>query len=101
MAQPNAYAVGARVRLSVTFTNSAGTAADPTTVTVKYRNGPSGAVTTKVYVTDSEVVRTGTGAYYIDVSVSAEGVWYYRWTATGTVVAADEDVFTADETQFD
>lgn len=83
------FDVGDLVRADVTFTNSAGNVADPTTVSVIYTS-PSGTTTTKTYITDSEVVKDSTGKYHIDITIDEAGMWYYRWEGTGTLVAAVE-----------
>lgn len=88
----NQYQPGDAVRCSVEFRNLDGTLADPSTVVAKYRNG-TGAVTTKTYGSDAEVVRDATGLYHIDISPDAAGTWYYRFAGTGTVIAAVERSF--------
>lgn len=95
----NSYSVGDRARCSVQFTDMGGLAADPTTVVAKYK-APAGTVTTKTYGDDEEVVKAGTGFYYIDVDLSAAGEWYYRFNGTGAVVAAGEQLLRAAVTQF-
>lgn len=94
----NSYDVGDLVKLTATFT-TAGVAADPTAVSVKYKN-PAGTTTTKVYGTDVEVVKSSTGIYYIYVSAATEGRWYYRWYSTGTGQAAGESYFDVAQTYF-
>lgn len=79
-------------RVSVVFTTTSGLAADPTTVTCKYED-PSGNTTTKVYISDAEVVKTATGAYYLDIDCDEAGTWYYRWIGTGAVQAAAQGRF--------
>lgn len=92
---------GTRIRSTATFTNAAGTNTDPTTVTVKYRVG-NGTVTTKVYVTDPEVVRSAAGIFYIDLDVgTARGMWHVRWEGTGAVVTAVESSFGVAGSEFD
>lgn len=98
MPAPNRYQVGDRVRASVQFRTIAEVPVDPSGIVAKYKT-PAGSVTTKTYGSDAEVVRTGTGAYYIDIDVSAAGTWYYRFNGTGTV-AADEKSFVAEPTEF-
>jgi hypothetical protein len=100
MTDPNVYDVGDRVRLSCQFRALNGAPADPSTVTVKHRAG-AGPVTPLVYGTDGEVVRTGPGAYYVDIDVDAPGDWFYRFEGTGDVVAAAEGRFDVRETAFD
>jgi len=93
------YDVGDAVRITNTFTNLAGTATDPTTITVKVKT-PANIETTYVYLTDAAVVRTSTGVYYIDVSLTEAGVWAYRFVGTGTVKAAKEGTFIVDYSHF-
>lgn len=88
----NIYDRGDLVRCTGTLTNSAGTAIDPTGLTVMVRT-PAGATTTFTYGTDAEVVRSSIGIYYIDVSVTQEGDWAYRFASTGTGQAAAEGRF--------
>jgi len=90
----NTYDVGDRVRLTAAFTdpNNADAAIDPTTVEVHYRN-PAGTVTTKVHVTDAEVVKDSVGNYHIDIDITVSGRWYSRWEGDGAAVAAEEISF--------
>lgn len=88
----NSYDVGDLIRCTGTFTNAAGTAVDPTTVTFKVEDA-SGDVTSYVYDTDPEVVRDGTGVYHVDVSIDEAGRWQFRWESTGTGQAAGESEF--------
>lgn len=86
MATPD---IGDRVRISVTWANIAGTATDPTTVTFRAKP-PSGTEIDYTYGTDAELVRSGTGAYYVDLTLTEAGTWLIRWKATGALVAAEE-----------
>lgn len=92
----NQYHVGTLVRVTGTFTDSGGSAVDPTTVTFKYRT-PEGVTTTYVYTTDAELVKSSTGVYYVDVSVTSSGVWWHEFSSTGTGQAASEAYFEAKE----
>jgi len=65
---------------------------DPAIVKAIHKT-PAGAVVTKTYGTDSEVVKVSTGRYYMDISVTADGTWVYRWESTGTGQAAEERSF--------
>jgi hypothetical protein len=82
------YDKGDLVRLSVAFTNSAGTATDPTTVTLKVK-APGTALATYTYAL-GQVTKSATGSYYKDVSLNASGRWWYRWEGTGAVETAEE-----------
>jgi len=88
----NAYTKGQLVKSQATFTDGDGNVLDPTTVTVQYES-PTGTVTTKVYVTDVEVVKSSTGVYYININANEVGRWYIYWSSTGTGQAAKESAF--------
>ena len=81
-------------RLTTTFTNIAGTPTDPTGITFSIRK-PDGAVTTYVYLTDAQLVRSTTGVYYVDFTITLPGRHVYRWSATGALVTAETDEFYA------
>lgn len=97
MSRPNVYDVGDRVRLYGYFTNRARVDTDPTAVVCKYQD-PSGNETTVTYPTD--IVKSSTGRYYLDIDLDESGTWYYRWNGTGDVVAAGEQSFTVRASQF-
>ena len=79
-------------RISATFKNAAGSAADPSAVTFKYTK-PSGTVTTLVYLTDGALVKDSTGNYHVDLSLTEPGRWFYQWKGTGTVEEVEEGEF--------
>ena len=91
--------VGDLVRLGVTFTDATGTAGDPTVVKLAYKP-VRGTVVTLTYGTDAALIKSATGVYYADVSVTAGGDWVYRWTGTGALQAATEGQFVAALTAF-
>lgn len=93
------YDVGDQIKLTASFTNSSNVAADPTTVTVKTKS-PAGTTTTYVYGTDNEVVKAGTGSYYILLTLSSAGMWYVRFAGTGAIVAAVEEAVGVRESAF-
>jgi hypothetical protein len=84
-----AYDIGDLVKLTAAFTDAAGTAIDPTTVTFKILK-PDGTTTTAVYGVDPAVVKAATGVYTYNVSITAAGMWWWRVTSTGTGQAAEE-----------
>src|SRR5574343_513134 len=83
----NVYAVGQLVRCSVAFVNGAGAAADPTTTSFRFRT-PAGVLTTYTYPADAQLVKDSTGAYHVDVTAAAAGVWSWEFTGTGSVTAS-------------
>lgn len=95
----NAYDVGDAIRLSVAFTNSAGSAVDPGAVALKVRN-PAGTVTTYTYAL-GDLTKSGTGAYYRDIDLDTAGEWAYRWAGTTSNKAATEAEFTVRASAFD
>jgi hypothetical protein len=95
----NAYDKGDLVRVTATFTNSAGAATDPTAVTCRVKS-PT-ATTVYVYGTDAALVKDATGVFHLDVSAATAGQWYYRWEGTGAVEQADEGAFVVTASAFD
>ena len=95
----NTYDVGDEVRLSAAFEKPANTPADPGTIVFKVKD-PSGNITTYTYGSDAQLVKDSTGNYHVDVTIDEEGTWFYRFTGTGTVVAAGESFFYARESHF-
>lgn len=82
----NVYTSGALVRVKAAFTDATGAAADPTTVTLKYRKGASGSTQTATPVHDS------TGAFHFDLDTTGwtgdeMQVWTYQYVGTGLVQA--------------
>lgn len=95
----NQYDVHDLVRVSAVFRSLAGVATDPTTVVVKYV-APGGSPVTKTYGSDLEVVKDSTGCYHLDIDVTAEGTWTYRFNGSGALQAAGEQTFFAKDTVF-
>lgn len=87
----NVYAKDSLVRVSSEFTVS-GTDTDPTTVKCFYKD-PNNVVTTLIYGTDAALVKDSTGKYHVDILGNIAGNWWYRFEATGSVVAANEAEF--------
>jgi hypothetical protein len=87
------YHIGDGIRITTTFTDLAGTAADPTAVTCMVR-APNGTQTTPT------VTKSATGIYYADVTVDQPGDWHYRMVGTGAVAAVDEGRFNVSRSRF-
>jgi hypothetical protein len=92
---------GDGVRLAAAFTNAAGTATDPTTVTLKIRP-KGGDEEVFVYGTDVEVVKDSTGNYHLDYTVPAitphRGLtFHYQWTGTGAVAVVEPGTFSVSD----
>lgn len=93
------FDVGDLVKLTAAFTNSAGAPSDPAGLSFKVKD-PNGNVTTYVYGIDSQVVRASAGNYYVEVSATLAGTWYYRFAGTGNGQAADEGSFSVEASVF-
>lgn len=83
------------LRLKVQFLDVNGDPVDPTTTTISYKN-PAGAITSKVYNTATDVVRTGAGAFYHDLTFNASGTWYYSWAGTGAAQVTGQKMVVVD-----
>lgn len=89
----NTYEQGNLVRLTGEFSRSSdGQAIDPETVKFRIR-APSGQVTEYTYPASSQIVKTATGAYYVDWPADQPGRYTYRWFSIGNGMAAQDRVF--------
>lgn len=88
----NTYDLGDLVKVTGTFTDTAGTALDPSTVSFTYKD-PAGTSTTLVYGDDDAVVKSSTGVYYVNINANIAGHWFWRWHSAGTGQAADNGQF--------
>lgn len=85
-----AYQRGQSITLSVAFTDAAGAAANPTTVTCVVEE-PDGTETT--YTTPT-ITNPSTGTFRLAYVPDQSGNHTYRWTGTtGSSVAVDEEQF--------
>ena len=82
------YYEGAGIDFIVAFATTAGTAADPTTVTLKVKD-PAGTATTYTYAL-AEVSKTATGAYHKQLTGTLAGTYHWRWVGAGALDAVDE-----------
>jgi hypothetical protein len=94
------FDIGDAARCRATFLDDAGNPVDPSTVQFQVKD-PSANIDDFVYGVDPEVVKDGTGLYLVDVPLDEAGIWYYRWSCTGDVQAAEEDQFTVKQSEFD
>lgn len=90
----NTYDVGDQIRLSAVFANSAGTAVDPSALTLVVFPAEGTAVT-YTYGVGTVIVRDSLGNYHADITVTARsgGTWYYKFTATGTYIGMQQGSF--------
>lgn len=89
MSPPNRYLKGQRATCSASFSDSTDTLVDPATVTFKVKL-PAGTTTTYVYGTDAQLVKAGTGRYYVLLDLDTTGSYTYRFESTGTYKGAEE-----------
>lgn len=87
---------GSLVRTSATFASVTGDAADPTTVTLRYKTG-AGATTTAAYPS-APIVKDSTGVYHADLDTTGWAgpdalLYATEWTGTGNVQAIGSDYF--------
>lgn len=86
------YDIGDIVRVSASFFNISDALVDPTSASMIFQK-PSGSDTTYVYGTDAELVKSTTGVYYADVTITEAGRWWVRWSSCGTGQATEETYF--------
>lgn len=82
---------GNTVRISCTWTNMAGVATDPTTITLKVKS-PSGRTDTYIYAL-GQIARAAKGSYYKNITVDEGQTWTWRWIGTGAVAQVDQGQF--------
>jgi len=85
------YDIGDTVRLTGTFTNTAGAATDPTAIVMTLKL-PDNTLITKTYAL-AELTKSATGVYYYDYLITKAGDHYYRFAGTGAVATAGEQYF--------
>lgn len=88
-----AYQRGQSVKLSCAFTDSAGSAANPTTVTCQVEE-PDGTETTYTNVSTPAITNPSTGTYELILVPDQSGNHTARWKGvTGSTIAVDEEQF--------
>lgn len=85
------YLAGDVVTVSTVITDSSGTAADPTALTLTYTNGTT--TSTLHWPTPAEITRDLAGRFHADLTGLTAGHYRYVWTSTGANAGADVDVF--------
>lgn len=74
--------VGDVASITITTTNAAGNAADPSALTVKVK-APGAAAVSYVYGTDAELTKSSTGVYVLAYPVTVGGTHHVRAITTG------------------
>ncbi len=87
------------IRLRATFVSTdLSTPADASSIFAMVQN-PYGTVATYAFSSGS-IVRSGVGGYWLELTPSMAGNWYYRWEASGGVQAAEEWSFIVSQSKF-
>ena len=76
------FEYGVTVKLQAACTNIGGGAIDPATATFRIKN-PVGVLTTYVYGTDAEIVKSATGIYSMNINCQRGGDWCWEFITTG------------------
>ena len=95
----NRYYKGNLIKVTATFKDSTGTVIDPTVVSAQVQT-PAKVDTTYIYGVGGQIIRTGTGVYYININTTSSGDWYCRWYSTGAGQAAAEVHFFIYDSEF-
>lgn len=99
----NCYDPGDQVRFSVTISKTTG-AADPTTLDWRYLTPTAVETTGGSWTTTgaTNIVRSTIGSFYVDFTIpyDLDGVWEYRWDATGNAQGSEERTFAVNDTRF-
>jgi len=90
---PASYQIGDRIKITVTFRNSAGVLADPTSVAIMVKT-PAGTESSEPPNKDS------VGIYSHQLTLTQSGKYHYRAKGTGSVVAANEGFFSVTTSAF-
>ncbi len=80
------------------FRDQNGILANPTTITLIYRQGPGAPIVTVVYPS-APIVNISVGLYYADLDTTATNpttTWTYQWRGTGAIHAAAANAFIVD-----
>jgi len=88
---------GQSVKLSASFTVD-GAAADPTAIELDVLD-PSGTTNAYTYAL-AQITKDSTGHYHKHVTLDEEGVWKWRWSGTGNVIAAEEGEIRVKRSEF-
>ena len=85
------YNVGDKRRLTGTFTDLAGALDDPTVITFRIKE-PDGTITSHASG-GGIVTNISLGVWYVDFTITQEGIHNYEFIGTGDVVTAEESSF--------
>lgn len=83
----NVYDIDTSVTVQSAFSQSTGSAIDPSTVTLYVRD-PTGAVTT---IAMGSLTHVGTGVWAYNINANVSGTWFYKFQGAGNVVVTSPD----------
>ena len=96
----NTYPLGSAVLCEFEFRDpDTGALVDPSNVFAAIKD-PNGTTTTYQYGVGSDLQKTSTGLYWISVTASMSGTWYYRGYSSGTYRGASEESFEVEASEF-
>lgn len=81
------YQIDTQVLLQSNFTNSGGTATDPTVVSLSVR-APDGTLT--IYP-QASLTRLSAGVWTFLLTLNESGTWIYKWQGTGALIVTSAD----------
>ena len=80
----SAFSSGDTIRFTATFAVGGVNSTPSTAITFRTKN-PNGVVASYVYNTDSELLTSGDGVFYIDLTLNLPGEHHYRWEGSGSI----------------
>lgn len=93
------WQIGEIPRITATFTDATGANVDPGALVVKIKT-PAGVVTTYTFGAGAFITKDGVGVYHIDLNLTAEGSWFYRFEGTGANQVAGEGTIFVSNSEF-
>lgn len=95
----NVYDKGDKVRIGASFTLD-DTMTDPSNPYIQVKD-PSGNIeSASTACAGDGWTKNADGDFHFDVTLDESGMWHYRWSGSGDVVAATTGHFSVRETEF-
>jgi len=92
MAEVNVYNLNDLISITGRLTTAAGAPIDPSTLVVKVK-APDATIATYTYGTTAFPIKSAAGVYYVEVTPTQVGEYWYQFLSTGTGQAMDEGMF--------
>ena len=87
------YLIGETIRLSAAFVNNAGTAIDPTAVSIEIKNRDLTTNTVYVYGVGAQIVKDAVGSYHCDYLAATAGMYDYSFIGSGASGASAQQSY--------